>query len=132
MLTATFTDFFREGLIIKLPNITLEVAPECSGIRSSMVLFITSLIAGKMFLHSKWHRVWLALFVIPLAVVRNGFRIFTLSILCVYVSPDMINSFVHKKGGPIFFALSLIPFFAFLLWLRRRERRAPAPPAEQA
>ena len=95
---------------------------ECSGIRSSLVLFITSLIAGKMFLKSQTHRALLAAFIIPLAIIRNGFRIFTIGMLCVHIGPEMIHSPIHHKGGPIFFALSLIPFFAFLWYLRRRER----------
>jgi exosortase/archaeosortase family protein len=63
----------------------------------------------------------LALSVIPLAILRNGFRIFVIGMLCVHVDRGMINSWVHRKGGPLFFALSLLPFFALLLWLRRSE-----------
>lgn len=122
MFTLTGTDMILDGLVIKLPGITLQVAPECSGIRSSLVLFITSFIAGKMFLKSTAHRALLSVFVIPLAILRNGFRIFTIGMLCVHVSPDMIHSPIHHKGGPIFFALSLIPFFAVLWYVRRRER----------
>ena len=114
--------FFRKGLIFDLPGISIRVAQECSGIRSSLVLFITSLLAGQMFLHSPWRRTVLALFVVPLGIVRNGFRIFTISYLCVHVSPSMIDSPIHHRGGPFFFLLSLIPFFAFLFWLRKGER----------
>jgi exosortase/archaeosortase family protein len=63
----------------------------------------------------------LALFVIPLAILRNGFRIFVIGELCVHVSHDMINSWIHRKGGPVFFVLSLIPFFLLLAWLRKSE-----------
>jgi exosortase/archaeosortase family protein len=104
-----------------LPGITLEVARECSGINSSYVLFITSLIAGQLFLRKPWKRVALALFVIPLAIARNGLRIVTIGWLCVHISPDMIHSIVHRRGGPLFFALSLVPFFLVMLWLRRGE-----------
>mgnify|MGYP003908365983 CR=1 FL=1 len=37
---------FRDGLVFKLPGIEMQVAQECSGIRSSLVLFITGLVAG--------------------------------------------------------------------------------------
>jgi hypothetical protein len=33
----------------------------------------------------------------------------------------MINSDLHRHGGPIFFVLSLIPFFLLLLLLRKSE-----------
>lgn len=120
---ATGSTVYREGLVFRLPGIAIQVAQECSGIRSSLVLFITSLIAGDLLLKSPWRRAALTLFVIPLAILRNGFRVFTIAMLCVHVSPGMIDSPIHHRGGPIFFALSLIPFFLFLLWLRRGERR---------
>jgi exosortase C (VPDSG-CTERM-specific) len=113
-----------EGLSFQLPGITLVVAQECSGIRSSLVLFIVSLVAGHLFLRSPWKRAGLALFVIPLAIVRNGFRIFTIAMLCVHVGPEMIHSTIHRKGGPLFFIVSLVPFFAVLLWLRKTEPKA--------
>lgn len=112
----------REGLFFHLPHITLEVARECSGIRSSLVLFITSLVAGGLFLRSPWRRSVLAAAVIPLAILRNALRIFTIGMLCVHVDPAMIHSWVHVRGGPLFFLLSLVPFFALLLGLRASEK----------
>jgi hypothetical protein len=38
----------------------------------------------------------------------------------------MIHSIIHRKGGPLLFALSLIPSFPLLLWLRRGETRRVA------
>jgi exosortase C (VPDSG-CTERM-specific) len=115
---------FREGLVFKLPGITVQVAQECSGIRSSLVLFITSLIAGQMFLRSCGKRAFLTFAVVPLAILRNGFRILTISWLCVHIGPGMIDSPIHHRGGPLFFALSLIPFFALLLVLRRADHKS--------
>jgi len=121
----TGSTVFRDGLVFQLPGISIRVAEECSGIRSSLVLFITGLLAGYMFLRSPWRRAALAGFVIPLAIIRNGFRVFTIAMLCVHVDPQMIDSPIHHRGGPIFFALSLVPFFLMLLWLRRQEHRKP-------
>jgi exosortase/archaeosortase family protein len=109
-------------LTFHLPGIVIIVAEECSGIRSTLVLFITSMLAGYLFLHTTWKRLALTLFVIPLAILRNGFRIFTIAMLCVHVNPNMLHSPIHQRGGPIFFALSLIPFFALLFWLKKKER----------
>jgi len=86
------------------------------------VLFITSVLAGYLFLRSPWKRAVLTLAVIPLAILRNGLRIATLALLCVQIGPHMIDSIIHRKGGPFFFALSLIPFFLLLFWLRSSER----------
>ena len=103
--------FFAAGLIFQLPNITIEVAQECSGIRSSWVLLMTSILAANLFLKTSWRRFALVAFVIPLAILRNGFRILVIGLLCVNIGPQMIHSVIHRRGGPLFFALSLIPLF---------------------
>ncbi len=118
---------FRDHLSFRMPGLSITVAPECSGIRSSLVLFITSLLAGYLFLKTRWRRALLALLVIPLGIVRNGFRILVLSLLCVHVDPDYINSPIHHRGGPIFFVLSLIPFTLILVWLIKSEKRLAQP-----
>jgi exosortase C (VPDSG-CTERM-specific) len=112
----------HDGVAFQLPGISLKIAPECSGIHSSLVLFITSLLAGYLFLRSPWKRTLLAVIVIPLALIRNGFRVFVIGELCVHIGPQMINSYIHRKGGPIFFVLSLIPFFLLLLLLKKSEQ----------
>jgi exosortase C (VPDSG-CTERM-specific) len=117
----TGTTVFYGDLIFRLPGITLEVAPECSGIRSSLALLITSLVAGYLFLRTPWKRALLTLIVIPLALLRNGFRVYTIGELCVQIDPNMINSYIHRQGGPIFFSLSLIPFFFLLRILYKSD-----------
>lgn len=117
------TPLVRNGTTFELPGIVLEVAQECSGIRSSWVLFITSTLASYLFLRSPWRRLALVAFVIPLGILRNGFRVFVIGLLCVHVGPHMIDSPIHRQGGPLFFALSLAPLFGFLWWLRHRESR---------
>jgi len=115
------TPFLRSGMDFQLPGITITVAKECSGIRSSLVLVVTSLLAANMFLRTTWRRALLVFAVIPLGLLRNGFRILVISLLCVHIGPHMINSIIHRRGGPFFFALSLIPLFAMLWWFRRQE-----------
>jgi exosortase len=112
------------SMIFHFPGISLRVAEECSGIRSSWVLLITGLVAANIFLKSNWRRILFVALVIPLGIVRNGFRIASLGWLCVNVNPDMIDHWIHHRGGPVFFALSLIPLFLILLLLRRGETRA--------
>ena len=115
------TPALRTGTVFQLPGITITVAKECSGIRSSLVLLITSILATNMFLRTTWRRALLVFAVIPLGLLRNGVRILTISLLCVHIGPQMINSVIHRRGGPFFFAASLIPLFLLLWWLRRGE-----------
>jgi exosortase C (VPDSG-CTERM-specific) len=117
------TPLLQEGTAFQLPGFSFEVAPECSGIHSSLVLFITSFVAGHLLLRNLWAKALLVFFVVPLAIIRNGIRIFTIGQLCIHVSPDMIHSYIHRRGGPIFFAGSLIPFFLLLFFLMKIESK---------
>jgi exosortase len=123
MMDLSGATYYREERTFVLPNLTIVVAQECSGIRSSLVLFITSLVAGHLFLRTTWKKWLLALAVFPLGIVRNALRIYILSMLSAHWNPEVIHSPLHHRGGPIFFALSLIPFFIFLLWLKKSETK---------
>lgn len=118
-----WTPYLRDGLRFDLPGLSLEIARECSGIRSSLVLFVTSLVAGHMFLESGWKRALLSFAVIPLGILRNAFRVFTIGTLASNIDVGIIDSAIHRRGGPLFFVLSLIPFLGLLWWLRRTELR---------
>lgn len=120
------TPVFRDGLDFHLPGCSIQVAPECSGIHSTLVLAITSLLGSWLFLHSSWKRTILVLAVIPLALIRNGFRIFVIGRLCVAYGPQMLASPIHRHGGPLFFVLSLIPLFLLLIFLRKTEQTKPS------
>jgi exosortase C (VPDSG-CTERM-specific) len=130
-VAAVFFDVFgvpalRGGVVFQLPDITIRVAQECSGIHSSLVLVIASLLASHLILRTFWRRALLIVFAISLGVIRNGFRILVLGWLCVHIGPQMIDSPIHHKGGPVFFVLSLIPFFLLLWALCRADRKALA------
>jgi exosortase C (VPDSG-CTERM-specific) len=120
------TPVFRDSLIFHLPGCSLQVAPECSGIHSTIVLAITSLLGGWLFLRSPWKRTALVLAVIPLALMRNGFRIFVIGRLCVAYGTQMLFSPIHRHGGPLFFVLSLVPLFLLLIFLRKTEQTKPS------
>ena len=108
-------------MTFQLPGIAIEVAKECSGIRSSLALFITSLLAGHMFLKTTWRKVVLVLVIIPLTIFKNAVRITTLSLLAVYVDKSWLtDSWLHKGGGIVFFVLALV-FFAPVLWALARS-----------
>lgn len=117
---------YREGLIFDMPAIDMEVAPQCSGIRSTLVLFITSLVGSYLFLKSKWKRGLIVFLVIPLGILRNGIRILVLAQLCHHIGPEQIDGWFHKQGGQPLFAVTLIPLFALLYWFWRSEKKQAA------
>ncbi len=113
----------REGFIFDLPGLSIEVAKQCSGIRSAIALFITSIVAGQIFLRTGWKKVFLVLLAFPISICKNGLRIAVLSLLGVYVDPRILGSELHKSGGIPFFIVALMLLAPILLWLRRRERK---------
>jgi len=121
------TPVYREGPVLQIPGISLEVARECSGIRSTLVLFITSVLASRVILRSPWRRAALVAAVVPLGLLRNGLRILVIGLLCVHEGSHMIDSAIHRKGGPLFFAVSLLPLFFLAWWLRRGESPIQQP-----
>ena len=125
------TPVLRTDTVFELPGITIAVAKECSGIRSSLVLVITSVLAANMFLHTTWRRALLVCAVIPLGLLRNGLRILVISLLCVHIGPHMINSLIHRRGGPVFFAASLIPLFLMLWGFRWQETKKHLSPPDR-
>ena len=115
---------FRQGFVFSLSNLTVHVAEECSGIRSALSLFITGLVAGHFFLRATWAKMGLVAFVVPLAIVKNAFRIVGLSLLANYVDPTFITDSVwHRSGGIPLFLLSLVVLFSLVWLLRRSERK---------
>jgi exosortase len=120
------TPVLRTGLLFALPGVTIEVAQECSGIRSSLALLITSLLAGHFVLHSTWAKAALALATLPLLVVKNGIRIVTLSLLSIHVDPGFLSGNLHQRGGIVFFALSLALLAPILRLLQKSEGRGHA------
>jgi exosortase len=114
----------RQGFILNLPSVSIEVAQECSGIRSSVALFITCLLAAHLFLRTKWRMLVFVLLAFPLAIIKNGIRIATLTLLSVYVDPSFLTGRLHHQGGFVFFLLALAILFPVLLLLQKSERTA--------
>jgi exosortase len=115
---------YRDGFVFSLPGFTIEVAKQCSGIRSSIALFITVIVAGKLFLEKGSSRLILALSVFPISMFKNGLRIVTLGLLASSVDPRFVtNSWLHKSGGIPFFAIGLLLLLPVVWGLRKVERR---------
>jgi len=113
---------FRTGFIFALPGVTIEVAKECSGIRSSVAVLIMSLLAGHLFLRSAWTKTVLTLAALPLVIVKNAVRIVTLSLLSIYVDPSFLTGSLHRDGGILFFLLALV-ILAPVLWVLQKSEQ---------
>ncbi|MGA2531563.1 MAG: exosortase/archaeosortase family protein [Candidatus Aminicenantales bacterium] len=119
LLVGLGVPFVQEGPVFRLPGFAIEIAQECSGIRSSLALLITTVLAGQIFLKKFWKQALLALAVFPVALFKNAIRIVTLYLLSYFVDMRIIKGgFLHRSGGFIFFGLGLV-VLASILWLLR-------------
>jgi len=119
---AVGTPVSRNGFLLSLPGVTIEVAKECSSIRSSIALFITCLLAAHMYLRSAWKIAVLLLLGLLLSVVKNAIRIATLTLLSIYVDPSFLTGRLHREGGFVFFLLALLLIWPVFIWLERSDK----------
>jgi exosortase len=111
----------QDGIMLSIPGLDIEVARECSSIRSSLMLVVTTIVLAHLFLRSWWRKVLLLAATIPLAVAKNGLRIFTIVELGTRVDPGFLNGKLHHNGGIIFFGIAVVAMMALLWILRRTE-----------
>lgn len=113
----------REGLVFHLAKVTIEVAKECSGIRSSMALLILALLVAHFRLRNFWNKVQFVACGLFMMILKNGIRIATLTLLAIYVDPDFLFGRLHHQGGVVFFVLTLLLLLPLLFFLEHRESK---------
>lgn len=118
---------YRDGLIFHLPGISIQVAEECSGIRSSLALLITGLLAAHFFLRTWTARLVFILAIVPIAVLKNGIRIVSITAATLYVDPGFMHGPLHQQGGFVFFGIGLLTMGAVLWLLKKAEARLGGP-----
>ena len=113
----------REGMAISLPRLTIEVAPECSGIRSSISLLILTLAGANLYLRSPWNKILLVSLLVPLSILKNAIRIVTLSTLALYVDSKFLSGPLHHRGGILVFFLAFTMLVPVVILMRRWEKK---------
>lgn len=113
----------REGLVFHLARVNIEVAKECSGIRSSVALLVLALLVAHFRLTNFWNKSLFVACGLFMMILKNGIRIATLTLLAMYVDPDFLTGKLHHEGGIVFFVLSLLLLLPILLFLQRIESR---------
>lgn len=110
----------QDGVLLTIPGLTLEVAQECSSIRSSLMLLVTTIVLAQILLRSPWRKALLIGLAVPLSVAKNGLRIFTIAMLGTRVDPGYLTGRLHRQGGIVFFVIALLAVLA-LLWIFGRQ-----------
>jgi len=101
----------REGNVIVLPAMALQVAEACSGIRSLMSLTTLAIIYGYLMESRVSVRVFLALASLPVAVAANSLRVVGTGLLVQYWDPDKAQGFFHEFQGWLMFVASLLMIY---------------------
>ena len=125
MFRAVGVPVTQDGIMLSIPNLDIEVARECSSIRSSLMLIVTTMVLAHLFLRSWWRRALLIAAAIPLSVAKNGLRIVTIAELGTRIDPGFLNGKLHHNGGIIFFGVGVVAVVLLLWLLRQTERRRP-------
>ena len=102
----------REGNMITLAAMQLDVAEACSGIRSLLTLVTLAIIYGYLLESRNWVRVVLACAAVPIAVAANSFRVFGTGLLVQYGHAEQAEGFYHALSGLLIFVVALIMLFA--------------------
>ena len=113
----------RDGNVIQLPAMQLEVAEACSGIRSLMSLFAVAVFYGYFLERNTWRRVILALASIPIAVFANSARIVGTGLCVQYWNPDKAVGFFHEFSGWLMFIISLSCLYLIHSLMRLKETK---------
>jgi exosortase len=118
----------QDGVLLTIPGLTLQVSQECSSIRSSSMLLVTTMVLAQLLLRSPWRKALVIGLAVPLSVAKNGLRIFTIAMLGTRVDPAYLTGRLHHEGGIVFFAIILLVIFA-LIWILRRFEDLPGKSA---
>ena len=120
----------REGNIIQLPNLSLEVVEACSGIRSLISMLTLGIVYGYFLQKWIWMRVGLALATIPIAILANGFRVAVTGLAAHYYGSEMAEGLFHAFSGWLIFVIAFLMLFGlhqlvlfFVPDLRRKARQ---------
>jgi exosortase len=122
----------RDGFVFHLARVNIEVARECSGIRSSLALIILAILVAHFYLRTFWRQALLVLAGLFVMILKNAIRIVTLTLLASYVDPGFLYGNLHREGGVVFFLIGLAILAPLLWWLERSEPKPPAAPAGTA
>ncbi len=122
LLDLTGIAFQREEFRFSLNTVVIEVAEECSGVRSFMSMLISAILAAHLLLRNGWNQVGFALLAIPVVILKNAVRITGITWLGVNVDQGFFTGELHRYSGIPFSLVAVGILVPVLLALRKLER----------
>ena len=111
--TINLFPIMREGNVLILPGMSLEVVEACSGIRSLLSLLALAAGFGYLVERSTVVRWILILAMIPLAIISNGTRVMITAIMANYMGSKAAEGFMHEFSGWVIFVVATALFLGF-------------------
>ena len=111
--TLNLFPIMREGNVLILPGMALEVVEACSGIRSLISLLALAAGFGYVVERSTVARWILFLAMVPLAIISNGTRVMLTALLANYIGVKAAEGFMHEFSGWVIFVVAIALFLGF-------------------
>lgn len=105
-LKAFHISVYREGNILYLANVSLEVVNACSGLRSIITIIMLAYIVACLKLEKSKFRVLLLLFSIPIAMFSNMIRVLIIAVFAQFGYENFVNGIGHTALGLTLFLFS--------------------------
>lgn len=102
---------WNDGNILNFPDVTLEVADACSGMRSLISLGALGVAFAYIKNYAPWQRIIIMASSLPIAVATNICRVVITGLLCQYVSPKAAEGYFHEFAGITVFGVALALLF---------------------
>jgi exosortase len=119
---------YREGNLIFLPRLTLEVVEACSGIRSLVSLAAVAVVMAHLTQRGFWRRAVVMVSAVPIAIAVNVLRIWGTGVLAYPYGTKVAEDFYHTLSGWLIFVVAFTLLLAenfVLSRLRWRQGRRP-------
>jgi exosortase len=114
---------YRDGVMLHLPNIVLEVADACSSIPAIAALTSLGVAYATLAPRRLASRVTLIVATLPFAIMSNIIRLITTVAGVYYIGPVTLESLYHQFNGTVNFLLTFFLLLALDSWLVRFERK---------
>jgi len=126
--TLNLFPIMREGNVLIMPGMRLEVVEACSGIRSLMSLLALAAGYGYLAEKSTVVRWFLFLAMVPLAIVSNGTRVMITALMTNYIGPKAAEGFMHEFSGWVIFVVATALFLglhSLTIFVRKKMGSMP-------
>jgi len=133
MMQAIGIPVYREGTIIALPNLLMEVARECSGVNYLVSVLALALPMAFLRLEQQWRRVVLIGSSLVVAALANSLRVALIGTLAYYEVGSPLHGPFHVLHGLFVAGIGFVVIFVGLRLLEDAPTEAaPAAVANEA